>query len=114
MTEIEIQALQEIWPEPLIETLMTPVETYKALRATSKSVADTWLLGFLNSKDVLIAQWGEFKKERVRICFHDYAECGCNNTYEDKIINQGWQYHSNQQAGFTVSERISYWKENKK
>lgn len=64
-------------------------------------LAYIWLLGWLSEKETLIAVFGR-----------DFAYKDNNNKM---VFN--WQYHSNQQAGFTAEERLiyieKYWEEKK-
>lgn len=78
------------------------------------------ILGFLCQKETLISCFGE----TCEALFHDIpcskrARCSkCGKGYNGKPIGSkyvAWQYHSNQQAGFTAEERLEYiekyWKE---
>lgn len=83
-------------------------------------IGETWLLGFLNEKDTLIAMYGEenyicrfcYKRQKGRDGVAEHCDQGYYNGYSAWIPL--WQYHAQQTIGFSPTEILSYWRENKK
>lgn len=67
-----------------------------------ETAADQWLLGWLKSKDTMVAVFGEEKT----CCDGKTENCRC--FWEGCNFVLAWQYHHNQTAGFAAIETLEY------